>query len=101
MNKAKLPEYFKAYFWDIDFSTLDPIGDSRFIIKRALDRGNTSAIKWLFATYPLEIIKDTVLESRDLSPKTANFWADALDLDRIKVACLHKPYSPTQFGLSS
>lgn len=101
MNKAKLPVFFKPYFWDVDFSTLDPSEKPSFIIKRTLDRGNSKALKWLFNYYPKEKIKDAVISGRDLSPKTANFWADVFKLDRKKILCLQKPYSRTQFGLSS
>ena len=101
MKKKKLPIFFKPYFWDIDFSTLSLTDNPQFIIKRTLDRGNTKALLWLLNYYPKEKIKDTILTSRDFSQKTANFWADVFNLDRTKILCLQKPYSPIQFGLSS
>ena len=99
--KTKLPLFFKPYFWDVDFSALNRSEKTSFIIKRTLDRGNTKALKWLLNHYSKEKIKDTVILSRDLSQKTANFWADVFELDRKKILCLQKPYSRTQFGLSS
>ena len=101
MNVVKLPPYFKPYFWDIDYNSLDLHDNAGFVIKRVLDRGNTKAIKWLFNNYSITTIKNILFEIRDISPKTANFWADALKLDKSKIACLQKPYSPIQFGLSS
>lgn len=101
MKKVKLPLFFKPYFWDVDFSSLDLSENPSFIIKRTLDRGNIKALKWLLNYYPKEIIKETIISSRDLSQKTANFWADVFNLDRMKILCLQKPYSRTQFGLSS
>lgn len=101
MNETKLPIFFKPYFWDVDFSTLNLSKDPGFIIKRTLDRGDAKALRWILKYYPKEKIKDTVLTSRDLSQKTANFWADIFNLDRTKILCLQKPYSRTQFGLSS
>ena len=85
----------------MDFSRLDLSKNSEFIIKRTLDRGNTESLKWIVDYYPKEKIKKTILMSRDLSQKTANFWADVYNLDRTKILCLQKPYSPIQFGLSS
>lgn len=97
----KLPSSFSEYFWDVDFKSIDPNKSSSFVIKRVLDRGNTAAIKWLLRNYPKEKIERTVLTTRDLSQKTANFWADVFKLDKTKVVCLQKPYSRIQFGLSS
>jgi len=97
----KLPSFFEPYFWDVDFSSLDLSKNPEFIIKRVLDRGNTKALKWVISYYPKGRIKKTILISRDLSQKTANFWADVYNLDRSKILCLQKPYSPIQFGLSS
>lgn len=93
--------FFKPYFWDVDFFSLDLSESPSFIIKRTLDRGNVKALKWLLDYYPREKIKDTIISSRDLSQKTANFWADVFKLDRTKILCLQKPYSRIQFGLSS
>jgi hypothetical protein len=98
--KSKFPAGFKSYFWDIDFSKLN-LKNSRFIIKRILDRGNTGSIKWLVRNYSKADIENTVMKSRDLSQKTANFWADLYGMDRTKILCLQKHYSPIQFGLSS
>ncbi|MFH1536293.1 MAG: hypothetical protein ABIC96_04495 [Patescibacteria group bacterium] len=100
MRKTKLPIFFKPYFWDVDFSSLD-LTQSHFIIKRTLDRGNTKALKWLLNYYSKEEIINVILTSRDLSQKTANFWTDVFKLDPKKVICLQKPYSPIPFGLSS
>ena len=98
---AKIPLFFKPYFWDVDFRTLDLEKNSEFIIKRTLDRGDTKALLWLLKYYPTETIAKVVTNSRDLSQKTANYWSDLLNLDRREILCLQKPYSPIQFGLSS
>ncbi len=101
MSLIKIPDFFKEYFWDVNFPSLDANANKTFVIKRVLDRGNTSALKWLLQNYTLVDIKNTIIKSRDISAKTANFWASLLKIDRDKIACLQKPYSPTQFGLSS
>ena len=96
---AKLPLEFKRYFWDTNFEDLDPHKDSYFILKRIIDRGNTSAIKWALSRYSTDQIKDLILSSRDLSRKTANFWAKLFALDPQSVPCLVKPYSRIPFGV--
>ncbi len=101
MGKGKLPAFLKQYFWDVDFDKLSFEKSKTFILKRVLDRGNDKALKWLFRHYTKADIKELILTTRDLSPKTANFWADYLKLKQKKVPCLQKPYSRIQFGLSS
>ncbi len=97
----KLPKFLQEYFWDVEFDRLTLEKSRNFILKRVLDRGDVKAIKWLLKHYENEDIKKLLLSTRDLSPKTANFWADHFGLDHKKVPCLQKPYSRIQFGLSS
>src|SRR3989344_5777979 len=96
----KLPSFLKLYFWDVDFNKIDPEKSRMFVLKRILDRGNDTALKWLLKHYSKEDIKQLLLTTEDLSRKTANFWADLLNIDHTKVPCLQKPYSRIQFGLS-
>ncbi len=97
----KLPKFLKQYFWDVDFNGLNLEKSRTFILKRVLDRGDTQALNWLKENFTNSEIKDLLLFTRDISQKTANFWADYLRIDRKKVPCLQKPYSRIQFGLSS
>ena len=99
-SSQKLPEFLKPYFWDVDFKKMT-LTDSFFVIKRVLDRGNTSDIQWIIKTYGLGEIKKVVTTTRDLARPTGNFWADMLNIDKSQVPCLQKPYSPIHFGLSS
>lgn len=100
-EKTKLPESLRSYFWDIKFEELDIRSDAFFVIKRVLDRGNLSDIRWVVKTYGKEEIKKVILKTRDLSRPTGNLWADILGIDKTQVPCLQKPYSPIHFGLSS
>lgn len=97
----KLPSFLKQYFWDVDFGKIDFAKSKAFILKRVLDRGDSRALEWLFQHYTRDDIKNLLLTTRDLSPKTANFWATYLNIDHSKVPCLQKPYARIQFGLSS
>lgn len=101
MGTKKIPSFLKKYFWDVDFGKLSFEESKTFILKRVLDRGDDKAIKWLLKHYTKEDIKNLLLVTRDLSAKTANFWADLLSIDHKRVPCLQKPYSRIQFGLSS
>ena len=97
----KLPASMKEYFWDVDFDNLSVEADSFFITKRVLDRGNLENINWVILQYGNDKIKEVLTTSRDLSRKTANFWAQILNIAPQNVPCLKKPYSPIHFGLSS
>lgn len=100
-TQIKAPEFLRPYFWDIEFERLDIKAQAFFVIKRVLDRGNLHDIRWLIKTYGTDEIKKVVMETRDLARPTGNFWADILGLDKNRVPCLQKPYSPIHFGLSS
>ena len=97
----KLPIFLKQYFWDVAFEKINPEKSRTFVLKRILDRGNDKALKWMLKHYTKDDIRQLLLTTRDLSAKTANFWADLLNINHKKVPCLQKPYSRIQFGLSS
>lgn len=88
----KLPSFLKQYFWDVNFKEINIEQNAQYIIHRLLDRGNDRAIKWMCKTYDKNLIKEVVEKRRGFSPKTANFWADLLKLNKIEVVCLQKPY---------
>ena len=98
---GKLPESLRPYFWDVKFEQLSVEDSPLFILKRVLDRGDTEAHRWALSLYTYEDIVGLITTTRDVSKKTANFWAEMLDVDKTQVPCLQKPYSPTPFGLSS
>lgn len=101
MQKTKLPEDFRPYFWDVDFDNLYLEEAPTLILKRLLNRGNTGAIFWMKKHYSNDQIKNLLSVSRDLDQKTGTFWASVLGMDNSEVRCLQKPYSPTHWGLYS
>jgi hypothetical protein len=100
-ENTQAPEFLRTYFWDVEFEELQIKKNAFFVIKRVLDRGNLSDIRWLIKTYGKDEIKKVVMETRDLARPTGNFWADIFGLDKNQVPCLQKPYYPIHFGLSS
>lgn len=94
----RLPEFLKPYFWDVDFETLTLDKNPAFVTLRVIDRGNTAALRWLISKYDLELIKNIVIKSREISRKTAKFWSLMFSLDPKRITCLQRPYSPTPFG---
>lgn len=95
-NSVKIPANFKKYFWEIDFDKLDFKKNSDYVAVRLLEYGNPYAIKWLFKNISSKKIKEALLKTRNLSPKSANFWAFYFNIDKNKLKCLNKSYLKTQ-----
>lgn len=74
MKKNKLPDSFRAYFWDCDFDKLSWSKYSSFIIARIVSFGNVAAISWLMKMTNLATVRKVVSSSREIDPKTKNFW---------------------------
>lgn len=100
-EKPQLNDFLRPYFWDVPFEDLKIEKHAFLIVKRVLDRGNLSDIRWLVKTYGKDEIKRVITKTKDLSRPTGNFWADILKLPKNRVPCLQKPYFPIHFGLSS
>ena len=100
-EKIQVPDFLRSYFWDVAFNELEVKTHTFLIIKRILDRGNLSDVRWLLKTYGKDTIKKVVTGTKDLARPTGNFWADLLGIDKRQVPCLQKPHSPIHFGLSS
>lgn len=73
-DNQKLPAFLKPLFWDCDFDTLAFNKHKKYITRRILNLGNLKAIKWLIKQVSLNFIKELVQTSRDINPKTRNYW---------------------------
>ena len=91
-NKMKLPSSFKKYFWDIDFEKLNFRKYPVYVSERILEHGNVQAIKWLFRNISKKELIKTILKTRQLSPRSANYWALILDIPKNQILCLKKSY---------
>ncbi len=85
-----LPETLKQYFWDVDFSKLNYEKRPRYVIERILEFGDENAVNWMMEKFSREQIVATLKKSRQLSRKSANFWAFFLKVDKEQVRCLQK-----------
>lgn len=73
----KIPKKIKfrpELFWDVDVKTVDPKKHARYIIERILDFGNDSEVRWVFRQYPYQFIKEIIVRSRVLDPKSRSLW---------------------------
>lgn len=78
MKRTKKPSkirFRQALFWDVDPKTIDPKKHARYVIERILDFGNDNEVRWVWRTYPVKIIGETVRRSRVLHKKSKNLWS--------------------------
>lgn len=62
----------------------------RFTIERIMEQGDEEAVKWMSQHFSRDQIADVLTKSRRLSPKSANFWAMILGIEKGKVRCLSR-----------
>lgn len=70
----RIPEEFKKYFWDVAFDDLTIEKYPRFITERILNYGNMDGLKWLLSWADKNFIENIINLSRNLNPKTKNYW---------------------------
>ena len=81
-------EILKPIFWDLDVEKLDLRKNARQIIERVLEWGGLKQVHWIMETYSKDEIIEVIKNSRQLSKKSANFWANYYDVSREEVKCL-------------
>ncbi len=67
-------------FWDVDINKLDIQKNKDFIISRVLEHGILKDIHELKKEYSSEEIKKVVKNTKNISRKTATFWANILNI---------------------
>ena len=92
----RAPKFLKQYFWDIDFEKLDVDKHPFYVISRILNYGNKKAIQWMNGCFSRSEQIQTLCVRRDISPRSANFWAVVLGVPRERVKCLQGPYLKTR-----
>jgi len=71
--KITIPLTVKKYFWGDDLKQLNWDLHSKYITQTILDKGDVSAVTWLFKQVSANEILQ-LLPSLKLSTKTRNFW---------------------------
>jgi hypothetical protein len=75
----------KELFWDK--SPLDPEKDKFAIVERILELGTESESQAVVSYYGIEFVREVVCNSRNLSPKTVNYFTRLLDISREATRC--------------
>ena len=74
MSKKECIQGFSDYiFWDVDRSSIDPVANAPYIVKRVLEYGQYEDWKHLLAYYGLDSIVDTAKKLRTLDAKALSF----------------------------
>ena len=89
----KLPVFLQSFFWDVEFSKIDPKENRVYILKRILEFGDEQAVSWMWENFNKQEIKDVLLHGRGFTKKSANFWALILDVPKEKILCLKQRLS--------
>lgn len=69
-----IEEKIKKYFWDVDFKSLNPDENKKYILERILEMGDENAVNWMFKIYSKKDILEIIKNNRKISLKSSNFW---------------------------
>lgn len=73
-------DFRQSLFWDVDPKTIDPEKHARYIIERILDFGDDNEVRWMWQYYNHDLIRDVIMKSRGIFPKTRIFWSLLLSI---------------------
>lgn len=82
----------KNLFWDVDLKDDEFQKNTFFIIGRILEYGDENDVRWMFKNFKRPQIKQVLSKKKDLSQKSANYWALILGLPKNKILCLKTSY---------
>jgi hypothetical protein len=77
----------KVLFWETSYDTIDWDKKARYVIERVVTYGAMSDWNAIRAYYGMDRIRDEMLQSRDLDPKTLNFLRCIFDIPKEKFRC--------------
>lgn len=87
-NSLNSIKNLEKLFWDMNIRDLSPVEHGSFIIARVLEKGNCDDLRRLFEIFAVVQIKSVVMNSYNLSNRTAFFWSKMLDIAPQKIKCL-------------
>lgn len=83
-------------FWDIDKKNLRLPEHLFFLVERILEYGDIKSVKWLFSHIRKEEIIEVLKKSKNLTRKTANFWANYFGIKGRNILCSLKRFPKEQ-----
>lgn len=85
LETESIPPSLYKCFWDVDPKTLDLRKDRIYIISRLLNAGGYKGYSFLQKAYVYEDFKYVGLNSRLLTPKTANYLSLSYNIEKSKM----------------
>ncbi len=81
----RLPDKFKKYFWDCDFSKLNIINHKDYILNRLLSYGDLSVINFILTTFSLNDISVflNIKGQKSLSRTNYLFWQKLVKYEKL------------------
>lgn len=67
-------EFRQALFWDVNPKNIDPQNNAQYVIERIMEDGWDKEVRWMWNFYDKKLLLKIAMESKNLSPKTSNFW---------------------------
>jgi len=69
---------------------INPLKNPQCVIERILEDGNDDEVRWVWKIFSKKEIIKALKTSRNLTKKSANFWALILRVPKKGVLCLNK-----------
>lgn len=80
-------ELSQVIFWDTDYDNIDWDAKSRFVMERVIMYGTIADWRAIQARYGMDRIRDEMLQSRDLDPKSLSFLSCIFNIPKEKFRC--------------
>lgn len=92
MTFYQLPSSLRKYFWDVDVKQLNIGVHKDYVIERILEFGDLKAFRWLNSVFDSSQIIRVIMNSKQISIKSANFYSLYFKLNLKEVLCLQKDF---------
>lgn len=94
--EGKIPQNVMVFLWDVHASEISLKKHATFIIERILEYGDFKEILWLNQNFDVDQIRQTLIKSRRISPKTGSFYSMVYKLSRDELCCIQRPFTRKQ-----
>ena len=91
-----IPKKMYKYFWDVKPKEISPKKDKKFIIERLLEYGDLEEMRWIQKNFNIDDIKEVLITSRKISPKTGVFFSLYFSLPKEQLECIKNPFIQKQ-----
>ncbi|MEO0006255.1 MAG: hypothetical protein RJA20_451 [Bacteroidota bacterium] len=77
----------KVIFWDTDYNSIDFENKARYVIERVVMYGTLSDWRIIQARYGMDRIRDELLQSRELDPRSLSFLSCIFEIPKEQFRC--------------